>query len=136
MTAIPMRHFSSIEGRAVPRFGTATYIGCKKVKKKGFVFDTAKVVSIPVSETEKYLKDYANAVRRGDLRELTEADALVAREAHNKAEGERQKALAEERRSALAEAEGLVNDASAPEGSEGDTVSNAGAKKPRVKKEG
>jgi hypothetical protein len=62
-----MRYFSCVEGRAVPRFGTDTYIGCHRVAGKGFVFDPSKVVAIPEEEVNRRLKDYRNALRRGDI---------------------------------------------------------------------
>jgi len=71
MTDIVFRYFKSVHGRVVKRANTDTYIGCVR-GPKGFVWDTDKVVPIPVTEVTRYLRDYEKAKRCGDLLEVDE----------------------------------------------------------------
>ncbi len=71
---IEMRYFSSVKGRAVPRHGSDAFIGCRKVKGKGFEWDTDKVVAVPLSDFQRYGRDYSNNLRRGDLEERSKKD--------------------------------------------------------------
>jgi len=69
-------YFRSVEGRAVPRFGTDVFIGCVKTKD-GFVFSN-EPVAVPKSEERRYRREYNNAVRRGDLVSSPGLDAQAA----------------------------------------------------------
>lgn len=72
------RYFSSVEGRAFRRPGTASYIGATRTAS-GYVWNTKKVVRIPYSEMIPHLKTYLNALRHGDIEKRTEADFEASR---------------------------------------------------------
>jgi hypothetical protein len=68
-----MRYFSSVEGAAVPRFGSRSFIGAVRTAK-GFSWTPDAVVAVPDEETGRYLREYARVIRAGALRERTAAD--------------------------------------------------------------
>jgi hypothetical protein len=74
MADIIFRYFKSVEGMVVPRYGTATFIGVKRDKTVGWVWDTARVVRIPESETVRYMKEYRRALADGAMVECLRAD--------------------------------------------------------------
>ena|GEM_PF-2634085 len=74
MADILFRYFRSVEGMIVPRYGTTTFIGAKRDKTVGWVWDTARVVRIPESETVRYMKEYRRALADGAMVECLRAD--------------------------------------------------------------
>ena len=67
--AITFRYFKSVDGRAVPRFGQRSYIGCRR-GPDGFVW-IDRAVSIPTLEVVKYLREYNRALADGSLVEVS-----------------------------------------------------------------
>lgn len=58
------RYFSCVEGSAVRRFGTDAHIGARVVPGRGYVFDPDAVVPVPEDECRRYVREYANALKR------------------------------------------------------------------------
>ena len=67
------KYFSPVPGHVVPRFGTQSYLGAKRIEGKWTWFED-RVIRIPVVEHSRYLREYTNAVRNGALKERTEKD--------------------------------------------------------------
>jgi hypothetical protein len=70
---IEFEYFSCIKGHVVPRYGTPSYIGVTRVPS-GWEWDEEKIVPIPVTECNKFRREYLNAVRRGELKKRTAKD--------------------------------------------------------------
>lgn len=70
---IKFRYFSPSEGHVVARFGTGSNIGASR-GPNGFVVNPDMVVPIPVSEIQRYTKEYADALRNKELVERTQQD--------------------------------------------------------------
>lgn len=74
---------SSVEGRTVSRFGTATarqaneLIGARRSPGGPIVWDPEEVVALPVREVEAFAKEYRDAIAEGSLRKRIEADYLA-----------------------------------------------------------
>ena len=74
MADILFRYFKSVEGMIVPRYGTSTFIGAKRDKTVGWIWDTTRVVRIPESETVRYMKEYRRALADGAMVECSRTD--------------------------------------------------------------
>jgi len=74
MAEIIFRYFRSVEGKVVPRYGTAIFIGVKRDKVQGWVWNTDLVVRIPESETTRYLREYRRALEDGSMTECARVD--------------------------------------------------------------
>lgn len=74
MADILFRYFRSVEGKVVPRYGTATYIGVQRDQKQGWIWDTSAIILVPEYETTRYLKEYRRALADGALVECSRAD--------------------------------------------------------------
>jgi hypothetical protein len=74
MPDITFRYFRSVEGKVVPRYGTATYIGAQRDQKMGWVWDTSAVVRIPEYEVERFAREYRRALAEGAIIECARAD--------------------------------------------------------------
>ncbi len=83
---IEFRYFSPVEGHAVARFGTGSTIGASR-SPSGFVINPDAVVPIPKDEVARYAKEYADAIRHGELLEKKQADydAFKAKQAERSA---------------------------------------------------
>jgi hypothetical protein len=74
MDEIKFRHFRSVEGKVVPRHGTSVFIGARRDKEHGWVWDTETIVRVPETEYTRYLREYRRALNEGALVECTKAD--------------------------------------------------------------
>ena len=74
MTEITFKFFRSVEGKVVPRYGTATFIGALRDNKQGWVWDTTTVVRVPEYEVTRYMREYRRALADGALVECSSAD--------------------------------------------------------------
>ena len=74
MAEIIFKFFRSVEGKVVPRYGTATFIGVLRDNKQGWVWDTATVVRVPEYEVTRYMREYRRALADGALVECSSAD--------------------------------------------------------------
>jgi hypothetical protein len=72
---IKFRYFRSVEGSVVPRWGTPSFIGVRRVPSKGWEWNTEKVVSVPEYETIKYLREYNRALKDGSIIEVSKPAA-------------------------------------------------------------
>jgi len=88
-TTIKFRYFRSVEGRAVPRYGSASglngresLIGARRIRRARderlsgmptIEWDAA-IVLLPESWCVRYSKELRNHLKAGDLIEVTEAD--------------------------------------------------------------
>lgn len=70
---VEFRYFSPAKGRVVPRYGAGSFIGASR-GPKGFTVNTEAVVAIPVTETNRFHKEYRKAVELKDLVERTKKD--------------------------------------------------------------
>ena len=70
------RHFSSVEGHVVPRWGTDTFIGVTRAPG-GWKWNTGKMVKIPADECRRYLREYNRALKDGSLKEHKDAPEKV-----------------------------------------------------------
>jgi hypothetical protein len=73
MATTEFRYFSAVDGHAVPRYGTRSFIGAER-GPEGFVFNTKAVVAIPVSDFARFAKEYMRALKSGALVERNEKD--------------------------------------------------------------
>jgi len=78
------KHYRSVHGRAVQRFGTDTFIGCTR-SPTGFLWNE-RPVAIPLDEVRRNLRSYRNAVARGDLVDIT--DEVVSKKSARRAVAE------------------------------------------------
>lgn len=70
---IKFRYFSPVDGHVVARFGTGSNIGASR-GPNGFVINPDMVVPIPVSEIQRYTKEYSDALRNNELVERSQED--------------------------------------------------------------
>lgn len=73
MAEIELRYFSCVPGSAVPRWGSASFIGATR-SGQGFVWNSDAVVAVPVADTARYRREYGRALRDGQLKERTRED--------------------------------------------------------------
>jgi hypothetical protein len=74
MDEITFRFFRSVEGKVVPRYGTATFIGVQRDNKIGWIWDTTSVIRVPEYEVNRYMREYRRALSDGSLVECCKAD--------------------------------------------------------------
>lgn len=88
------RYFSSVEGRAFRRPVADALLGCTiKIERnkdgivtsRKHVWDTKKVVAVPVSEIIADLKTWTKAIKAGDITEVDEETAKKSVKAAEKA---------------------------------------------------
>lgn len=93
------RYFSPSPGHAVARYGTTATIGATR-GPHGYVINPDSVTAIPITETQRYAREYLKALERKELveRSKEEFDAYQAkRKVERKAENEAEaKARADE----------------------------------------
>jgi hypothetical protein len=70
---IKFRYFSPAAGHVVSRPGTGSQIGATR-GPSGFVVNPDMVVPIPVSEIQRFAKEYSDALRNKELVERTQDD--------------------------------------------------------------
>ncbi len=95
------RYFQSVPGCAVQRYGTASHIGAIRTPT-GFKWSD-EIVAVPTVECTRYIREYTQAVRAGELIEFSEQAArtiMVQHEDRRLAE----QAAADEKRDAEAAA--------------------------------
>lgn len=68
-----MRYFKAVDGRVCERFGSSSKIAASIKAGVGYVQDLSRIVVIPKAECMRYVKEYANALRNGDLLEVDES---------------------------------------------------------------
>lgn len=74
---------SSVEGRAVSRFGTATgrqaneLIGARRSSEGPIVWDTEAITALSAREAEAFSKEYRDAIAEGSLVKRTEEAYLA-----------------------------------------------------------
>lgn len=68
-----MHYFKAVQGRACPRYGSDTFIGCRR-GPKGYVWNLDAVVAITDRELAPNRKAYSSHVRLGDLARATKTD--------------------------------------------------------------
>ena len=64
-------YFLAVEGHAQARFGTGQMIGCRHDRATEKLVWSPEPVGIGKAEHARYLRDYCNAVRRGDLQAVS-----------------------------------------------------------------
>lgn len=75
MTTAPAKapelvYFLSVEGRAQVRYGSDQFIGCRRDRETEKLVWSPEPVPIGKAEHARFLRDYNNCVRRGDLQAL------------------------------------------------------------------
>lgn len=88
------RYFKTRHGSAAPRFGTTSFLGCKRTPE-GFVWKKDEVSRVPESEFKGHNKSYRRALSCGALVEVKESDWdawIKATQAASKAAGDAVKA--------------------------------------------
>lgn len=70
---IELKYFSSVFGKAVPRFGTDGWIGAIR-KKDGFIWDESEITAVPMTEYRRYLREYTRVLKEGSILERTKKD--------------------------------------------------------------
>lgn len=72
MPTVPeLVYFLAVEGHAQPRFGSTQFIGARRNRETGRVEWSSEPVAIGKNEHQQYRREYTNAVRRGDLQQVT-----------------------------------------------------------------
>ena len=93
-------YFRAVQGKAVPRYGSGSFIGATR-GKKGFTINPKVVVAIPRKEFLPYQKAYRSALRHKSLAKATDAEYSAYLEG-------RKKANADVKANAQSETGGLV----------------------------
>lgn len=65
-----MRQFFSVPGLVVPRYGTEEFVGARRTGA-GFVW-SPDPVGISDEELQRYVREYGQALGRGEIRERVE----------------------------------------------------------------
>jgi hypothetical protein len=84
MSADNFRYFSSVEGRAVQRFGSKGFVGAKRTID-GHEWDVNCIVAISLGELARYGREYGRALAEGSLVERTAKEFAAQSKAESKA---------------------------------------------------
>ncbi len=77
-------YFRAVKGKAVPRYGSGSFIGATR-GKQGFTINPTVVVAIPHKEFLPHQKAYRSALRHKSLAKATETEHATYLEGRKKA---------------------------------------------------
>lgn len=70
---IEFRYFSAVEGHLVARYGTDLQIGATR-GPKGWEINPDLIVAVPMDEVRNFVREYGDALRRGELVKRTQQE--------------------------------------------------------------